>query len=488
MNNIPENIFFVGAGGIGMANLVRYFISQGRNVGGYDRTPSQLTDDLQFEGARIFFDDRSDLIPDDFRNPDNTLVVFTPAVPESSEVLSWFRTNSFKVIKRAALLGEITRSLKGICVAGSHGKTSTTCMTAWILAQTPKACNAFLGGILRNTCSNLMVSSLSEYAVIEADEYDRSFHQLSPWIAVVTSTDPDHLDIYGDAEHYREAFSIFTSLIRLGGYLLLHTGVELKPEIKEGVTLYTYSGHSVAEKLSQGAPDAESLKGDWWASDLHYKPGRLFFTLNGPDGLTIPDIELGVPVEINVDNAVAAAAAALLAGADPEAVRKGLTTFRGARRRFEIWMRGDAPEDNGHILIDDYAHSPNEIRASIESVKKLYPGKKLSIIFQPHLYSRTRDFADDFADALSGADEVIMPEIYPARELPIPGISSMSILDNVKVEKCYCERKDLPNLIKNRNFEILMTLGAADIDRLLPDFKKLLQLKDREINTKAEPV
>ncbi|MDE7380746.1 MAG: UDP-N-acetylmuramate--L-alanine ligase [Muribaculaceae bacterium] len=477
MNNIPENIFFVGAGGIGMANLVRYFISCNRNVAGYDRTPSPLTEALRAEGADLFFNDVASLIPESFRNPDTTLVVYTPAVPDSSEILTWFRSNGFRVIKRAALLGEITRSLKGICVAGSHGKTSTTCMTAWILAQTRNACNAFLGGILRNTCSNLMVSSLSDYAVIEADEYDRSFHQLSPFIAVVTSTDPDHLDIYGDAEHYLEAFSIFTSLIRPGGYLLSHTGVQLSPQLQEGVTHFTYSGYRAAELLAAGNPEGERMKGDWWASDTVFQPGRLFFTLNGPDGLRIENIELGVPVEINIDNAVAAAAAAILAGADNEAVRTGLSSFRGARRRFEIWMRGDAPEDGGQVLIDDYAHSPNEVEASIRSVRKLYPGKKLTVIFQPHLYSRTRDFAPQFAQALSKADDVIMPEIYPARELPIPGISSYTILDEITTSKTYCERKDLPNLIKNRNFEILMTLGAADIDLLLPEIKNLLQQK-----------
>lgn len=468
MNRLPQNIYFVGAGGIGMANLVRYCLSLGKNVAGYDRTSTLLTDALRDEGAGISFEDSADKIPEAFRNSKDTLVVYTPAVPESSEIMTFFRTGGFRMIKRAALLGEITRSLKGICVAGSHGKTTTTCMITWILAQTPRKCNAFLGGILRNTSSNLMLSDKSDYAVIEADEYDRSFHHLNPYIAVVTSTDPDHLDIYGNEANYLEAFSHFTSLIVKGGYLLLHTGLKMIPHTGEEVTVYTYSGT---------APKPGDENPDWYASDIRYLPGRLLFDLHGPDSLHIKDIELGVPVEINVDNAVAAAASAIIAGADEKAVKDGLASFRGARRRFEIWMRGDAPQDHAHVLIDDYAHSPKEIEASIESVRKLYPGKKLSVLFQPHLYTRTRDFAPGFAKALSKADEVIMPEIYPARELPIEGVTSELILKDVTCRKIYCERKDLLNLIKNSNFEILMTLGAADIDTLLPDIKKLLEAK-----------
>ena len=284
-------------------------------------------------------------------------------------------------------------------------------------------------------------------------------HQLSPWTAIVSSTDPDHLDIYGDEEHYLEAFSIFTSLIKPGGNLLVHTGLKFRPTPPEGVRVFTYSGHGDA---------------DWHAGDITFLPGRITFTLIGPDGLRIEGLSTGVPVEINVENAVAAAAASLLAGASEEEVRQGLETFRGAKRRFEIHLDG-TERPGGTVLIDDYAHSPNEVKASIQSVRKLYPGKKLSVIFQPHLYTRTRDFAPEFADALSEADEVIMPEIYPARELPIEGVSSMSILDLVKSrQKRYCERKDLLNLIKNSNFEILMTLGAADIDRLLPGMKQIL--------------
>lgn len=466
-----KNIFFVGAGGIGMANLVRYYLNNGVPAEGYDRTSTTLTSQLQAEGARIFFDDDPALVSESFRDPEHTLVVFTPAVPADSRLMTYFREGGFNMVKRAALLGEITRRERAVCIAGSHGKTTTCCMTAWILAQTSQGCNAFLGGILRNTLSNLMLSDCSDIAVVEADEYDRSFHNLSPWIAVVTSTDPDHLDIYGDEDGYLEGFRKFTSLIVPGGKLLMHTGLKLRPDAGPDVETLTYSGHRAALE-----PGSEP-EGDWHASDIRFEPGRLFFTLNGPGGVCIDNIELGVPVAINIDNAVAAAAAAYYSGASGEEIRRGMGSFRGARRRFEIWMRGDAPEDNGHVLIDDYAHSPKEVEESIKSVRRLYPDRRLSVIFQPHLYTRTRDFAPDFAAALSHADEVIVPEIYPARELPIPGVDSQLILKDVTTSKEYCERKDLLNLIKNRNFDILMTVGAADIDRLLPDIKRILEDK-----------
>ena len=457
---MEKKLYFVGAGGIGMANLVRYYLAHGAAVAGYDRAPSELTAALEQEGLQFTDIDDRNAIPEPFRNPDDTLVVYTPAIPEDNDILRYFRDNGFRVIKRAALLGRITEHTDGICVAGSHGKTTTSSMIANILRGTEAGCTAFLGGILRNTGSNLVLNEKSPYSVIEADEYDRSFHQLHPWLAVVTSTDPDHLDIYGDEEHYLEAFSIFTSLIRPGGHLLVHTGLKFKPASGPDVTVATYSGGS---------------EGDWHAEDITYGDGTITFTLVGPDGLRIERLSPGVPVDINIDNAVGAAAAAITAGATPEQVREGLASFRGAKRRFEIWRDG---KDGGTVLIDDYAHSPNEIRASIRSVRKLFTGKDLTVIFQPHLYTRTRDFAPDFADALSECDHLVMPEIYPARELPIPGISSHTILDAVKgPQKTYCERKDLLNLIKNSNFDVLMTLGAADIDRLLPEISHILEEK-----------
>ncbi len=460
MSTLPEKIYFVGAGGIGMANLVRYYLRHGVKVAGYDRTSTLLTDHLTEEGAILTFEDSVANIPEDMRGSD-TLVVYTPAVPPTNAILSYFRANGNRVIKRAALLGEITRTSDSICVAGSHGKTTTSSMIANILRQSKVGCTAFLGGVLRNTESNLVLQEESPVTVIEADEYDRSFHNLTPHIAVITSTDPDHLDIYGDEEHYLEAFSYFTSLIRPGGYLILHTGLKMKPEAGPEVKVETYSGGS---------------DGDWHSDNIRYGKGKLTVDIIGP-GVEIKDISLGVPVEINIDNAVAAAAASIAAGATPEEVKHGLEDFKGAHRRFEVLLDGTQPD--GHVLIDDYAHSPNEIRASIRSVRKLYEDYPITVIFQPHLYSRTRDFAPDFAAALSEADTVIMPEIYPAREEPIPGISSHTILDSVKsAEKIYCERKDLLNLLKNSNFGLLMTLGAADLDVLLPEIRCIMTGKE----------
>lgn len=455
-----KNIYFVGAGGIGMANLVRYYLANKHNVAGYDRTASDLTRALCQEGAQIVYDDIADLIPMEFRNPKDTLVVYTPAIPDDNNILGYFRSNGFEIIKRAALLGKITLHSKGICIAGSHGKTTTSSMVAHLLHSSPIGCNAFLGGILRNYDSNLLLSATSPYSVIEADEYDRSFHHLSPHIAVVTSTDPDHLDIYGNEENYLESFAHFTSLIKPGGFLLMHTGMKLIPKVNDGVEIFSYSS---------------SGEGDYHASNIRHQNGHLYFDFVAPDTV-IKDIELGVPIDINIDNAVAAIAIAHRLGVDNDTIRQAMLSFLGAKRRFEIWLRQEG--DNGKVLIDDYAHSPNEVKASIASVKALYPNRKLSVIFQPHLYTRTRDFAPEFAEALSTADEVILCEIYPARELPIPGVTSEIILKDIKnAEKTLCQRKDLLDLIKNRNFDILMTLGAADINVLLEDIKEILLTK-----------
>lgn len=456
---IASKVYFVGIGGIGMANLARYYISKGAMVAGYDRTPSRLTEALEKEGARISFADNPDTIPPVMRNPSETLVVYTPAVPDSNLILTYFRSGGYEVVKRAALLGRITRHSDAICVAGSHGKTTTSSMVAHILHTSHVGCNAFLGGILRNYGSNLLLSADSHWSVVEADEYDRSFHHLSPQIAVVTSTDPDHLDIYGDEAGYLEGFARFTELIRPGGVLLLHTGLKLKPHVGENVKILTYSGKDGV--------------GECHAENVTLTDGRLFFDYVQPD-LRIDKIELGVPVLINVDNAVAAIAASLLAGAPEESVREAMASFMGPSRRFEIWLR-PAPGESGPVLIDDYGHSPAEVKNSIESVKALWPDKKLTVIFQPHLYTRTRDFAPEFAESLSLADEVLLCEIYPARELPIEGVSSELIFRDIKnAEKKLVARKDLLGLIKNSNFEILMTLGAADLDRLLPDIKSIL--------------
>jgi UDP-N-acetylmuramate--alanine ligase len=468
-----ENIYFVGAGGIGMANLVRFFLAKGKCVAGYDRVKSALSSSLEAEGAEICYTDDHTLIPQPFRDPAATLVVYTPAVPDTNDIISWFRASGFNVVKRAAVLGAITRDSDGICVAGSHGKTTTSSMIANIMRLSSVGCNAFLGGILRNINSNLVLSDSSPYSVIEADEYDRSFHQLSPKIAIITSTDPDHLDIYGNEANYLESFAHFTSLIKPGGTLLLHTGLKLQARPGAEVATFTYSGKE---------------KGDFHAYDIRFSEGRLFFSIHGPEGWDLKDVEPGLPIEINIDNAVAAAAAAHIAGVDDAAIHEGLATFMGAKRRFEFYLR---PGEGRAILLDDYAHSPNEVRASINSVRKLFPGKHLTVIFQPHLYTRTRDFAAEFGAALAGADRVWLPEIYPARELPIEGVTSEIILNAIpesqssdgksdsaqkkSPEKRLCERKDLLKLIKNTNFEVLMTLGAADIDRLLPDIVEILR-------------
>ena len=441
-----------------MANLVRYFLANDYSVAGYDRTATDLTRALIDEGASIVYDDDEALIPEAFRDPSKTLVVYTPAIPDDNRILTYFRQNNFEIIKRAALLGKITLQSEGICIAGSHGKTTTSSMVAHLLHSSPIGCNAFLGGILRNYDSNLLLSETSPYSVIEADEYDRSFHHLSPHIAVVTSTDPDHLDIYGNEENYLESFAHFTSLIKPGGFLLMHTGLKLRPRVAEGVEIATYSSEGV---------------GDYYATNIRHIDGHLYFDFVAPD-CRICDIELGVPIDINIDNAVAAIAIAHRLGVDDRTIRNAMQSFLGAKRRFEIWLREEGPD--GKVLIDDYAHSPNEVKASIASVKALYPDRRLCVVFQPHLYSRTRDFAPGFAEALSTADDVILCEIYPARELPIEGVTSEIILNDIKnASKTLCMRKDLLDLIKVRNFDILMTLGAADINVLLPDIKAILQ-------------
>ncbi|MDE5871275.1 MAG: UDP-N-acetylmuramate--L-alanine ligase, partial [Muribaculaceae bacterium] len=393
--------------------------------------------------------------------------VYTPAVGDDNRILGRFREKGHTPVKRAAVLGLITADTEGICISGSHGKTTTSSMTAWILEQTKGGCNAFLGGILRNTGSNLMISRGSRYSVIEADEYDRSFHQLHPWLAVVTSTDPDHLDIYGDEAGYLEGFAHFTSLIRPGGYLIMHTGLKLIPCTGPEVKTETYSGHLHKEG---------NERGDWYADNVRWGDGSLTIDIHGPE-TEITDVSLGVPVEINIDNSVAAAAASWHAGATAEEIKKGLETFKGAERRFHIWL--DGVKESRTAVIDDYAHSPAEVKASIESVRKLYPGREIAVIFQPHLYTRTRDFAPEFAQALSAADRVIMTEIYPAREKPIEGVDSQMVLKDVESKnKIFCERKNLLNLIKNSNFEVLMTLGAADLNVLLPEICRIVIAND----------
>lgn len=445
-----DSLYFVGAGGIGMAALERYFLAKGFKVAGYDLTRSQLTSQLASEGVEMFYDESVDLIPSYCRDPKTTLVVYTPAVPSSHAGLRYFRENGFEVVKRAQLLGIITHNSLGLCFSGTHGKTTTSSMAAHILHTSPIGCNAFLGGVLRNYGSNLLLSEKSDYTVIEADEFDRSFHWLSPYIAVVTATDPDHLDIYGTEEAYLESFAHFTELIKPGGCLVMHTGLKMKPRVNDDVKVYTYSKED----------------GDFHARNIRKGNGEIVFDFVAPDKV-VKDISLGVPVDINIENAVAAMAVCHLVGVDGDVMRRAMSTFQGAKRRFEFWLKEPGPD--GKVVIDDYAHHPDELKASIRSVRDLYPGRKLTVIFQPHLYSRTRDFAPQFAEALSLADEVILLDIYPAREQPIPGVTSEIIFKDIKCPyKAICDKTNLISTIKNYNFDVLLTAGAGDICNYLP--------------------
>lgn len=443
-----KRVYFVGIGGIGMAALARYYLAKGLPVAGYDLTESELCRELVGEGARVSYSDSLDAVPADFRNPEGTLVVYTPAVPSTNIPLTFFRDGGFEIHKRAAVLGQITRASKSLCFSGTHGKTTTSSMAAHVMHSGSTGCNAFLGGILRGYNSNLMLSATSPYTVVEADEYDRSFHQLTPYIAVVNATDPDHLDIYGTEEAYLESFAHFTELIRPDGALVVHTGLKLVPRPPKGVRTYTFSRH----------------EGDFHADNIRIGGGTIVFDFVHPGGV-ITDIELGVPVDINIDNAISALAAVWLTGTlTPELARRAMASYPGVERRFQFHLK-----EKDRAVIDDYAHHPDELRQSIASVRALYPDKKLTVAFQPHLYSRTRDFAQQFADVLSEADEVVLVDIYPAREQPIPGISSDTIFQKVKNQKkILISKQDFVDTMKNRNFEILLTAGAGDLSLYVP--------------------
>ncbi|MBD8387321.1 UDP-N-acetylmuramate--L-alanine ligase [Dysgonomonas sp. BGC7] len=451
-----QSIYFIGIGGIGMSNLARYFISKGKKVAGYDRTETLLTQNLTAEGAEIHYTDDIKLIPDYCKDCVTTLVVYTPAVPSDNEEARFFRENNFTMQKRAQVLGTITQSSKALCCAGTHGKTTTSSMLAHILKQSHIDCNAFLGGILKNYNSNLMLSDKSEYTVIEADEYDRSFHWLHPHMALITSVDPDHLDIYGTEEEYLKSFEHFTSLIQPGGALVMKHNIKLAPKTKEHVQIYTYSINN----------------GDFHAQNIKIGNGEIRFDFVTPKE-TIHNIELGVPIKINIENGIGSMALAWLIGATADELRHGMKTFQGAKRRFDFHLKTDKI-----VMIDDYAHHPQELAASITSVKELYPDRKITGIFQPHLYTRTRDFASEFAKSLSLLDELILLDIYPAREKPIEGITSQIILDNVTCPKTLCHKEDLLSLLeKKEDIDVLLTIGAGDIDQLLEPIQKLLKNK-----------
>lgn len=447
-------VYFIGIGGIGMSALARYFLANNKKVAGYDKISTTLTQLLEKEGAEIHYNDNVSAIPNYCLDKEHCLVVYTPAVPATHSELHFFKKEQYQVVKRAEVLGFITMASKGLCIAGTHGKTTTSAMLAHLLYQTPEQCNAFLGGILKNNQSNLLLSSTSPYTVIEADEYDRSFHKLKPYISVITSADPDHLDIYHSATSYYDSFNHYTSLIQPGGALLIREELKLTPKLQPGVKQYTYSRES----------------GDFHADNIKIGDGEIVFDFIAPN-LIIPKVKLGVPVSINIENSIAAMAIAHLIGTAPEVIAKGIATFQGVDRRFDFKVKNDKV-----VYLNDYAHHPSEIKQCILSLKEIYPTKKISIIFQPHLFSRTKDFYNDFAESLSFADEVILTDIYPAREEPIPGVTSRLIFDAIapKVEKSYITLDNLLTFVAENQFEVLATLGAGDIINSVEPITKIV--------------
>lgn len=455
-----KSVYFVGAGGIGMSAIARYFIRKGLVVAGYDKTPSALTQQLEKEGMLIHYEENVDEIPQACRDKNHCLVVFTPAIPEQHAELQYFRNGGFDIQKRAQVLGTLTKSHKGLCFAGTHGKTTTSTMCAHIMHQSTPDCNAFLGGISKNYGSNYILSDHSDYVVIEADEFDRSFHWLRPWMSVITATDPDHLDIYGTKEAYLESFRHYTTLIQPGGALIIHEGLEMQPDVQESVRTYTYSVEH----------------GDFHAENIKIENGEITFDFISPIE-NITGINLGQPVPINIDNGIAAMAMAQLNGCTADEIRYGMMTYKGVDRRFDFRIRNAK-----HVLLSDYAHHPKEIYQSAKSMREVYKGRHITAIFQPHLYTRTRDFYKEFADALSQLDEVILTEIYPARELPIEGVTSKLIYDNLRegIEKSIINKKDVLDLVKQRDFDVLIILGAGDLDNYMPEIAAIIENKERQ--------
>ena len=451
-------VYFVGAGGIGMSAIARYFINRGLVVAGYDKTPSALTLQLQKEGMLIHYEEDVEQIPLACRDKEHCLVIYTPAIPNEHAELQFFRNGGFDIQKRAQVLGTLTKSLKGLCFAGTHGKTTTSTMCAHIMHQSSMDCNAFLGGISKNYGTNYILSNDSPYVVIEADEFDRSFHWLRPWMSVITATDPDHLDIYGTKEAYLESFRHYTTLIQPGGALIIHTGLEVKPNVQDGVRTYTYSKN----------------EGDFHAENIRIENGEISFDLISPIE-NVKGIELGQPVPINIENGIAAMAMAQLNGCTADELRYGMKTYRGVDRRFDFRIRNDK-----HVLLSDYAHHPKEIFESARSMREVYKNRHITAIFQPHLYTRTRDFYKDFADALSQLDEVILCDIYPARELPIEGVTSKLIYDNLRpgIEKSMVHKEDVPELVKKRDFDVLIILGAGDLDNYMTELAEIIKNKE----------
>ena len=455
-NKDLKAVYFVGAGGIGMSALARYFLKRGLVVAGDDKNPSELTRQLEREGMCVHYEESVDKIPQACRQSESCLVIYTPAIPADHRELVYFREHAFEIQKRAQVLGTLTRAHRGLCVAGTHGKTTTSTMCAHIMHQSSLDCNAFLGGISKNYGTNYILSD-SDYVVIEADEFDRSFHQLRPWMTVITSTDPDHLDIYGTKEAYLESFRHYTTLIQPGGALIIHRGLEMQEDLPEGVHRYDYA-------LSEG---------DFHAENIRIENGGITFDFVSPIE-SVHNVELGQPVPINIENGIAAMAMAQLNGCTPEDLRNGMRTYEGVDRRFDFKIKSDRL-----VFLSDYAHHPKEIYQSARSIRELYKDRHITAIFQPHLYTRTRDFYRDFADALSQLDEVVLTEIYPAREQPIEGVTSQLIYDNLKpgVDKKMINKADALDFVRDNTFDVLIVLGAGDLDNQVPQMTEILKQK-----------
>jgi UDP-N-acetylmuramate--alanine ligase len=443
-----QRVYLAGIGGIGMSGLARYFCRLGCIVCGYDKTATDLTIALQNEGMQIIYDDRAEFIPMSFHKPcDGTLVIYTPAMPKDSPILNYFKQKGFELYKRSQVLGLISKGMYTVAVAGTHGKTTTSCMIAHILKDSGTDCSAFLGGIAANYQSNVLYGD-NDIMVVEADEYDRSFLTLHPDVAIITSMDADHLDIYGDHSHLTDSFRMFASQIKDGGTLIYRKGLD--PQ-HEGIT---YASGDEAGAM---------------ANNIRIEGGDFYFDFKNA-AYDIKDIQMGIAGMHNIENATAAIQAALLLNVDPQAIKSALGSFKGVKRRFEYIVKNE-----GHIYIDDYAHHPEELRAAISSVKRLYPGKKLTTIFQPHLYTRTRDFADGFAEVLDMSDELLLLDIYPARELPIEGVDADMILNRMKLDnKRKCGKQECLDIVKNEKPELLLTVGAGDIDQLVQPLKSIL--------------
>lgn len=447
-----------------MSALARYFNLSGKRVSGYDLTPTKLTERLIEEGIYITFRDDVEEIPGHFRdksNNDSILVVYTPAIPSDNKIFRYFSNSGYQMVKRSVILGELVNRAKGIAVAGTHGKTSVSALTAHLLKESPAGCTGFLGGVAKNYNSNLFVNNNSELVVVEADEYDRSFLRLFPYIAVITSMDPDHLDIYGNFEELKKAFSDFAGQVKDGGTLICRHGIDIVKKHGKDVNFYTYG-------LDEAA--------DFYASDIRIGvDGLSVFNLIAP-GMQFSDVKLGIPGRFNVENAVAAIAVAMICETGETVIRRGLESFRGILRRFEIKIN-----TRECVMIDDYAHHPAELKACISAVREIFPGRKITGIFQPHLYSRTRDFADQFAKSLEKLDSLVLLDIYPARERPIPGVSSELIFQKVKLkDKILCTREELTGIIGGKQTDIVITLGAGNIDTIVEPVKEVLLKKTEQ--------